>query len=54
MICPKCKGKGRVREEIDWLTGICTLGLGILINLSSWYNCSMCKSKGFIKEEDIL
>lgn len=51
MICPNCKGKGEVREKIDWLLGVISGGLTALMQASNWETCRVCKGKGILKEE---
>jgi hypothetical protein len=46
MECYKCKGRGITRDPINWLCGLFTLGMTILIDLSNWHKCDVCDGKG--------
>lgn len=47
VICPRCKGKGEI-IKVDWFSGIVTLGITILSDISSPITCPICNGKGVI------
>lgn len=53
MICPKCKGKGEIKDY-EPLLGVLTLGLITLISLSMpGDECRMCKGVGQVRNLDL-
>lgn len=51
-VCETCRGKGKVRGEIDWFTGVFTGGLTALMDLSHWITCKICEGKGYQLRRD--
>ena len=50
-ICSKCKGKGTVRDDIDWFMGIFTFGISALMDVSNQVTCKVCNGKGYIEND---
>lgn len=47
--CFKCEGKGYTKD-IDWFTGVFTLGITLLTDASDKIECDACKGKGYIEK----
>lgn len=47
-ICPRCNGKGKVREDIDWLSAVFTVGMTLLADISTYNKCNMCLGRGYL------
>lgn len=51
VVCPKCKGKGKIRE-INWDYGFMLPFAALMGDTFSQYICNSCNGKGYIEVKE--